>query len=36
MHIFAVVGMTYLSPLASLDKRTALLCFISWQLASFG
>jgi len=36
MHIFALVGMFYLSPIGKLDWRTAVLCFISWQLASFG
>ncbi|WWD20909.1 hypothetical protein CI109_105387 [Kwoniella shandongensis] len=36
MHVFAVVGMIYLSPLTQIDSRTAALWFISWQLASFG
>ncbi|WRT70932.1 uncharacterized protein IL334_007931 [Kwoniella shivajii] len=36
MHIFAVIGAIYLSPIASIDSKTAVLCFISWQLASFG
>jgi hypothetical protein len=36
MHIFAIVGATYLSPLTSISKQTAILCIISWQLASFG
>lgn len=36
MHIFALVGMFYLSPATRIDYRTAILCVISWQLASFG
>ncbi|RSH94147.1 hypothetical protein EHS25_003950 [Saitozyma podzolica] len=36
MHIFAFVGATYLSPATSLDWRTALLFFVSWQVANFG
>jgi xanthine/uracil permease len=36
MHIFALFGATYLSPATSIDWRTALLFFISWQLANFG
>ncbi|OCF35996.1 hypothetical protein I316_02491 [Kwoniella heveanensis BCC8398] len=36
MHAFALVGALYLSPLTSITWKTMLLCFISWQLASFG
>ncbi|WWD07182.1 hypothetical protein V865_005279 [Kwoniella europaea PYCC6329] len=36
IHIFALIGAIYLSPLTTIDPKTALLCFISWQLASFG
>ncbi|KAK6906448.1 hypothetical protein I203_100433 [Kwoniella mangroviensis CBS 8507] len=36
IHIFAMIGAIYLSPLTAIDPRTAVLCFISWQLASFG
>ncbi|WVQ63466.1 uncharacterized protein L199_001619 [Kwoniella botswanensis] len=36
IHLFALIGAIYLSPLASIDPKTAVLCFISWQLASFG
>nr|XP_019050923.1 hypothetical protein I302_01366 [Kwoniella bestiolae CBS 10118]OCF29853.1 hypothetical protein I302_01366 [Kwoniella bestiolae CBS 10118] len=36
IHIFALVGAIYLSPLTSIDPKTLVLCFISWQLASFG
>ncbi|OCF78798.1 hypothetical protein I204_00742 [Kwoniella mangroviensis CBS 8886] len=31
-----MIGAIYLSPLTAIDPRTAVLCFISWQLASFG
>ncbi|WWC72799.1 uncharacterized protein I206_106763 [Kwoniella pini CBS 10737] len=36
IHIYAVIGIFYLSPITSIDYRTAIVCFISWQLASFG
>jgi stearoyl-CoA desaturase (delta-9 desaturase) len=36
LHVFAIVGAAYLSPASQLSWKTAVLCFISWQLASFG
>jgi fatty-acid desaturase len=36
MHLFAVYGMFVLSPWSQLSWKTTVLCFISWQLASFG
>ncbi|WWC64975.1 uncharacterized protein I303_107589 [Kwoniella dejecticola CBS 10117] len=36
IHIYAVIGVCYLSPITSLDWRTAIVCLVSWQLASFG
>lgn len=36
MHVLAVFGVMVLSPVKDLDQRTALMCFVSWQLAQFG
>lgn len=36
MHVLALVGVLRISPYANLDRRTALVCFLSWQLAQFG
>ncbi|RXK37037.1 hypothetical protein M231_05696 [Tremella mesenterica] len=36
MHVFAVAGVTVLSPVTKLNLANAILCFVSWQLASFG
>ncbi|WWC92552.1 uncharacterized protein L201_007511 [Kwoniella dendrophila CBS 6074] len=36
IHVFALIGAIYLSPLTEISMETAILCFISWQLASFG
>ncbi|GHJ86929.1 hypothetical protein NliqN6_3331 [Naganishia liquefaciens] len=35
-HIMAIYGMIFLAPPTSLSWKTWLLCFVSWQLASFG
>lgn len=34
--VIGIVGALYLSPIRTLDYRTALLCFASWQLATYG
>lgn len=36
LHIMAIYGVIFLSPPTSISWKTWLLCFISWQLASFG
>ncbi|ORY21154.1 hypothetical protein BCR39DRAFT_554136 [Naematelia encephala] len=36
LHLFAIYGALYLSPISQVDKRTLILCFISFQSASFG
>lgn len=36
LHIFAIYGALFLSPLSQLCTPTLILCFFSWQLASFG
>ncbi|KAM0788281.1 hypothetical protein ACM66B_001427 [Microbotryomycetes sp. NB124-2] len=36
MHMLALVGVTLLSPLSQLDRRTLVMCIASWQLATFG
>ncbi|KDE03148.1 hypothetical protein MVLG_06343 [Microbotryum lychnidis-dioicae p1A1 Lamole] len=36
MHVLALVGATYLSPWHQLRTATMWLCFLSWQLATFG
>ncbi|ORX40890.1 hypothetical protein BD324DRAFT_647794 [Kockovaella imperatae] len=36
MHAFALYGVLYLSPLKDLDRRTAILAIMSWQIPCFG
>ncbi|KAG8931932.1 hypothetical protein FRC02_001954, partial [Tulasnella sp. 418] len=36
MHIIGLAGTYYLRPITTTPRATLILCFISWQLASFG
>lgn len=35
-HVMSLIGAVYLSPPQSVPWQTWVLCFVSWQLASFG
>lgn len=36
MHVVGIVGAVWLSPWGTLKRQTVWLCFLNWQLATFG